>query len=443
MQTTSFLSLNRKLFKKSLPLVMACFLPSLIGLVDSIYLSHLSSAAFRSFSLAIPFLSLVNAAAAALTTALNDSLIKGSSPLEIGLDLKAAVTLTFIFSALFIGVGYYSIPYVASYYALTDNLIAERVMFYQYWDWVLPSIPFQFFFALFLQQLISQDGELKGSRILIIMILVQVIVSPVLIYYFRLGIVGSAIATDISYITGCFLAGVTHYSIKENNINTSWDKSIFKKMYHQFIHAANIFFAASVFSIGAILFAKLSADIGAVAISLFGIARQFTSIFNLSSRGVCSAFMIIFSQSLHRQNISEYFKIYWSATIWVAVMFGLGACILIFFPNILILLFNSYEINIKNDARIYFLLTGFTLLIYIFPRISHVGLISLGLSYVAILQSVLKVGSGYIFALFLYKRFGIVGIALGQLIGDLITALIFVPLFLYLLAQRKYHDGEL
>lgn len=435
----SFTSLNGEIFGKSLPLVMSCLLPSLLGVVDGMVLSRHSPEAFRAHALAAPVLALAGAIGPALAMAAANATVRAASDTERRTAVGAALALAVLSGLAVLAAGLAASSALAAAFNLQASSKAELVMFLDYWGIALLSVPAQFLLALFLQMLAARNTRSAGTPVLAAMFAIHLVTSLVLVMHLGMGTMGSGIALNASTMAGAVLAfcifrrGEDGFALMVPRLS----RPLLASLRGQLRYAASIVAVAAVFPLGGVLLAKLASDFGPASVSLFGMARQFMSVFNLATRGVCGAFTIVLAQAMQAGRLDDYARIYWVSTFWVGVLFGAGAAILILFPRAPLFLFGGADVGDAPLAETYFLATGAVLLANTLPRIAQAGFISVGASPVAAVQSLVKVGAGFGAAYWLSRDAGLIGIVWGQLLGDLLVVMIFVPGFLCLLRRRS------
>jgi len=213
--------------KSSVPLMVSTLVSSLYGIVDSMFVAHLSENALTATTIAFPITLILFAIAIGSAMGVNSRLSRflGENDIESARETGWTGILLAIFSTIpFMLIGMYGLPFVFRFLT-TDTKIAQMGQLYS--NIILTFCIGQFFASLGARLLqatgyasLSMVAQLTGS-------ILNCILDPIMIFgYFgcpALGIRGAAIATVISQ---CVSGGMstTLYFIKNPELRLNLKK---------------------------------------------------------------------------------------------------------------------------------------------------------------------------------------------------------------------------
>lgn len=224
--------INKLLLAFSIPCVISMLINSIYNIVDQIFIGKgvgtLGNGATNViFPLVIvfnAFSSLIgNGAAANLSLKLGEN-----NKEEAAKGVGQAITFTIIVSILLGIVSYIALPKLVILFGCTKNIYKYAV---DYGRIICIGAPFMIIYSA-LSNIIRADGSPKYSMIMLIVgAIINIILDPIFIFSFNLGVKGGAIATVIGQIIS-FIIAIFYLrkfkSIKITKEDIKIDKNIFK-----------------------------------------------------------------------------------------------------------------------------------------------------------------------------------------------------------------------
>lgn len=224
--------INKLIISFAIPCVISMIINSIYNIVDQIFIGKgvgtLGNAAtnviFPLVILASAIAGLIgNGAAANFSLRLGEG-NKDSAKKSVG----EAITLSFIVSIIFTLIGFILLLKLLYFFGCTENVYSYA---YNYGKIILIGMPFMIVYSVF-SNIIRADGSPKYSMVMLITgAIINIILDPVFIFGFNLGVKGGAIATVIGQIVSFIIAIVylkKFKTIKLEHDDFKLSKNIFK-----------------------------------------------------------------------------------------------------------------------------------------------------------------------------------------------------------------------
>ena len=199
--------INKLIISFAIPCVISMIINSIYNIVDQIFIGKgvgtLGNAAtnviFPLVILASAIAGLIgNGAAANFSLRLGEG-NKDSAKKSVG----EAITLSFIISLIFTLISFILLPKLLYFFGCTENVYNYA---YNYGKIILIGMPFMIVYSVF-SNIIRADGSPKYSMVMLILgAIINIILDPVFIFGFNLGVKGGAIATVIGQIVSFIIA---------------------------------------------------------------------------------------------------------------------------------------------------------------------------------------------------------------------------------------------
>ena len=199
--------INKLIISFAIPCVISMIINSIYNIVDQIFIGKgvgtLGNAAtnviFPLVILASAIAGLIgNGAAANFSLRLGEG-NKDSAKKSVG----EAITLSFIVSLIFTLISFILLPKLLYFFGCTENVYSYA---YNYGKIILIGMPFMIVYSVF-SNIIRADGSPKYSMVMLIIgAIINIILDPVFIFGFNLGVKGGAIATVIGQIVSFIIA---------------------------------------------------------------------------------------------------------------------------------------------------------------------------------------------------------------------------------------------
>lgn len=224
--------INKLIISFAIPCVISMIINSIYNIVDQIFIGKgvgtLGNAAtnviFPLVILASAIAGLIgNGAAANFSLRLGEG-NKDSAKKSVG----EAITLSFIVSIIFTLISFILLPKLLYFFGCTENVYSYA---YNYGKIILIGMPFMIVYSVF-SNIIRADGSPKYSMVMLIIgTIINIILDPVFIFGFNLGVKGGAIATVIGQIVSFIIAIIylkKFKTIKLEHDDFKLSKNIFK-----------------------------------------------------------------------------------------------------------------------------------------------------------------------------------------------------------------------
>ena len=224
--------INKLIISFAIPCVISMIINSIYNIVDQIFIGKgvgtLGNAAtnviFPLVILASAIAGLIgNGAAANFSLRLGEG-NKDSAKKSVG----EAITLSFIISIIFTLISFILLPKLLYFFGCTENVYSYA---YNYGKIILIGMPFMIVYSVF-SNIIRADGSPKYSMVMLIIgAIINIILDPVFIFGFNLGVKGGAIATVIGQIVSFIIAIIylkKFKTIKLEHDDFKLSKNIFK-----------------------------------------------------------------------------------------------------------------------------------------------------------------------------------------------------------------------
>lgn len=340
--------IGKLLLTFSVPCVISMLINSVYNIVDQIFIGqgvgYLGNAATN---IIFPIVIMCNAIAGLIGNgcAANFSLRLGEGKKEeAAKSVASTITITMISSILISIILYVSLNVLVKAFGCTDNVFPYAI---EYGKIILLGAPFMIIYTA-LSQIIRADGSPKYSMILLVVgAIINLILDPILIMKFNMGVKGGAIATIIGQIVSCIMALLylrKFKSIKLNKKDFIPDKSIIKVLSYglsSFITQMTIL-ALFVFMNNIMTKYGASSKFGSdIPLSAYGIVSKLNSLFVSSVLGISIGAQPIIGFNYGAGNykrVKETLRKVLMVNFIIGIIFNLSFQL---FPNFLIGLFGS------------------------------------------------------------------------------------------------------
>lgn len=200
-------NINKLLISFAIPCVISMLINSVYNIVDQIFIGKgVGTLGNAATNVIFPLVIIFNAVAGLIGNgaAANLSLKLGEGKKEEGGKIVgSAVTVSIIFSIILSVIAYFFLPKLVYMFGCTKNVYQYAV---DYGKIIILGAPFMIIYSA-LSQLIRADGSPKYSMILLVVgTILNIILDPIFIFTFNMGVKGGAIATVIGQIVSFVMA---------------------------------------------------------------------------------------------------------------------------------------------------------------------------------------------------------------------------------------------
>ena len=337
------LGITRLIMKMSLPLMISMLIQALYNIVDSMFVARVSETALTAVSLAFPLQNLLIAFGVGTGVGMASYLSRKLGEKDTETATKAAgngITLAVITWVLFAILGLTIVkPFMALF---TDD--AELLGLSTSYSEIVMIFSFFMLLSMMNERILQGTGDSFSSMLSQMTgAITNIILDPVFIFVFKMGVNGAAIATVIGQAVGC---AVSLYFVIRN-------KYIKIKPQHLKLEKRMV---ASIYSVGAPTIITNSIGTvmtGAMNAILIGFSTTAVSVFSVYFKLQSFVFMPIFGLSSGMVPIIAYNygarkKKRVMSTIWIGTLIAVGIMVMgtiLFnlFPEALLSLFSATE----------------------------------------------------------------------------------------------------
>lgn len=224
--------INKLILSFSIPCVISMLINSIYNIVDQIFIGKgvgtLGNAATNViFPLIIIFNAVAgligNGAAANLSLKLGEKNKKAAAK-----SIGQAVSLNIILSIVISGIAYIFLPQLVYLFGCTESVYKYAV---DYGRIIVIGAPFMLIYSSF-SSIIRADGSPKYSMIMLVIgAIINIILDPIFIFGFDMGVKGGALATIIGQIVSFVIAIIYLFKIKSVKLTKNdfkLDKDVFR-----------------------------------------------------------------------------------------------------------------------------------------------------------------------------------------------------------------------
>ena len=200
-------NINKLLISFAIPCVISMLINSVYNIVDQIFIGKgVGTLGNAATNVIFPLVIIFNAVAGLIGNgaAANLSLKLGEGKREEGGKIVGnAVTVSIIFSIVLSVIAYFFLPKLVYMFGCTKNVYQYAI---DYGRIIILGAPFMIIYSA-LSQLIRADGSPKYSMVLLVVgAILNIILDPIFIFTFNMGVKGGAIATVIGQIVSFIMA---------------------------------------------------------------------------------------------------------------------------------------------------------------------------------------------------------------------------------------------
>lgn len=227
-------NINKLLLSFALPCVISMLINSIYNIVDQIFIGKgVGTLGNAATNVIFPLVIIFNAVAGLIGNgaAANLSLKLGEGKKEEGGKIiGSAVTISFTLALILSVLSYIFLPKLVYMFGCTNSVYKYAI---DYGRIIILGAPFMIIYSS-LSQLIRADGSPKYSMILLVIgAIINIILDPIFIFVFHLGVKGGAIATVIGQVVSFIMAIFYLKKVKSVKLNKSSffiDRSILRTL---------------------------------------------------------------------------------------------------------------------------------------------------------------------------------------------------------------------
>lgn len=224
--------INKLILSFSIPCVISMLINSIYNIVDQIFIGKgVGTLGNAATNVIFPLIIIFNAVAGLIGNgaATNLSLKLGEKNKKAAAkSIGQAVSLTIILSIVISGIAYIFLPQLVYLFGCTESVYKYAV---DYGRIIVIGAPFMLIYSSF-SSIIRADGSPKYSMIMLVIgAIINIILDPIFILGFDMGVKGGALATIIGQIVSFVIAIIYLFKIKSVKLTKNdfkLDKDVFR-----------------------------------------------------------------------------------------------------------------------------------------------------------------------------------------------------------------------
>lgn len=321
--------LNGNMYKTlillSIPIMVNNLIQTLYNLADGIWVSKLGSVQFAATSFVWPvnflFISIGFGLSIAGTSILSQ-LLGGDKYEDANEYAEQIIVLSMITSVIFAIIGYIVSPFIIGLMGAKGDLAKYSNIYLRI---TFLDMPFMFLFFNFNSIMTAQGNTLTPTILSGISAVLNVILDPIFIFTFNMGIGGAAIATLLSRVFLAFAGVLVLYRsntiIRPSFKNFKFDKARIEKI-------INVALPSSVGQSGSALgFMVLNgfiASYGTSTMAAYGMVNRITSLVMQPASGIGAALTSIVGQNIGANQMDRVKEAFRKALIFTVILGSVG-----------------------------------------------------------------------------------------------------------------------
>lgn len=194
---SNFVELPKKAFwKLSIPIIAFCFFDAIYGIVDLAWVSQINVHAFFAVGVSIPLVSLI--------FSFGDSLGQGTNSMMsrfMGVGDNESAYNTVIHGIILANIIWVGIVLCTLFAQGVLFTVDEADSYILVWDYLIPIVTFAYVFILvnfFAETMQAEGNSTIPSTLIIVSNILNIVLDPIFIFTFNLGVKGAAYATVFS-----------------------------------------------------------------------------------------------------------------------------------------------------------------------------------------------------------------------------------------------------
>ncbi len=305
----------------AVPIVINSFIQTMYNLTDTYWISNLGNDEMASITVVTPVQNIILNFGSGITTAgsvLISHYLGAKKDREANIMARHIYLCSMIFAFVCALLCFLATPAVVKWLGAKGDVASFGITYLRI---VILDMPLLYTINMY-QSVHQSEGDTVSPMLLNLLGMgINLILDPVLIILFSMGVKGAAVATFAAKIPG---AAIALYSLtKGGGLITihyrdfSWDKEKFKKIIKIGLPTA---IGGSTMQLGFLLMSRNVLEYGSVATAAYGIGNKVNSLITLPCNGIGSAVSIIVGQNLgagQKDRAEKGFRM----SMWISVVF--------------------------------------------------------------------------------------------------------------------------
>ena len=328
----------------SVPIMISMLVQALYNIVDSYFVAQYSETAFSAVNLAYPLQMLMIALSVGMATGMNSVMSRRlgeKNPALARIAAKNGIFVETVSWLLFVVIGlFFSRPFIAAF--TDDAAIIEQGTTYLM---IVCCCSFGLFNAIATERLLQATGNTKASMFSQMTgAVVNIVLDPVFIFLFDMGVAGAAIATVIGQFASM---GMGFYLNQTRNpeLHLTWDR--FRPQLSVIRSIFTVGFPATVASaIGSVLNVAMNAllmGFSAAAMNVLGVYFKLQSFIFMPVFGLTNGMVPIVAYNYGARSRKRVYQCLNVSLTWALTIMFLGMVLFLAAPEFLMGLFDASE----------------------------------------------------------------------------------------------------
>jgi putative MATE family efflux protein len=357
-------NIKKALITLAIPIMLNNLIQTLYSLADMFWVSKIGSVELAATGFVWPILYLIISVGMGVTlagTSLISQYVGSNDKKNATLIACQIFSVTMILAIILAIIGYFATPLIVKFMGANEALYINSC---KYLSIMFLDIPALFIFLIF-GAIRQAEGDTVSPMILnILAAITNVILDPIFILKFNLGIGGAAFATVLSKVI--FVPFVLYILFTNNNrISLSFNKMKLKKKVVLRILKVGIptCVGQSASSLGFIILNTFIVSYGNATMAAFNIGNNINSIVMMPALGIGNALASIIGQNLGAGKIDRA-KIAFKTSMYMSIIIlAIGGSILFLFAGNVVKIFvpNSKDITVLTEGSYYLKIISATL----------------------------------------------------------------------------------
>ena len=329
--------IGRLILTMSVPIMISMLIQALYNIVDSMYVAMISEEALTAVSIAFPYQNLMIAVATGTGVGVNSLLSRNLGERDFMSANKTAnisLTIALIISALFALLGFVIIKPFLSFQTENPVIFSEAKSYLL----IVSTFSFGLFGQIATERLLQATGKTVYSMITQALgAIINIILDPIMIFTFKMGIAGAAYATVIAQIIATLTGILLNIHInKELTLSVKLmkiDFDIVKKIYVVGIPSIVM---GSIGSVMTFCINKILVSFTETAVAVFGAYFKLQSFIFMPVFGLNNGIVPIMAYNLGAQKTDRIKKTIKLSMIYATSFMLLGFIVFQTIPHVLL-----------------------------------------------------------------------------------------------------------
>ncbi len=436
--------IGRLLFKKAAPTVLIQLITVIYNTADTYFVAKIDTAASAAVGVVFSLMAIIQATGGSIgmgATSLISPML-GQRRVDDASEVGTSAALMSVIAGAVIGVlGLVFLRPLVHLIGARDEVIPYAVDYARY---ILIAAPFMTS-AFVLNNILRSEGQALYSMIAMITGgVLNLFIDPLLIFTFKMGIAGAALATMLSQMTSFVIMAIIFF--RDRSIVRLRPKYIGRKasVYLRIVRmGVPTLFRQGMASLSSALLNIQAAPFGAAAVAAISIANKLYMFVRHIVLGVGQGFQPIAGYCFGAKRYSRVKKVFWYATVSMTVIgLAIAAAVLFFREPIMVWFRDDPEVVRIGSMMLRFLCV--TIPLMGFSTYVNQLYQSLGFAVGATILASCRQGIFFVPLVFLLPYlFGLEGITATQAAADLLTFLVSIPFLIFFFKKHlSFPDAE-